>query len=154
MLATRLILEAALHSVLENLVAEYVSGTDAFGLTLYVVAATVLSEILAVFFLLIAMNRRHAIWLERLILFPLGNPDHVVVPEKEILTSLKLELQKNGFSEGLLDETDALSIAKAKELFRLEDDFAFTETTSLHSFSLRRRKTETKQSFLTKLLSE
>ena len=132
----------------------YVSGTDIFGLTLYLVLATVLSEILAVFFLLITMNRRHTIWLERLIMFPLGNPDHLVIPAKEMLTSLKLELQKNGFSEGLLDETDVLSLAKAKELFRHEDDFAWTETTSLNSFNVRRRNTERKSDFISRLLLE
>ena len=55
--------------------------------------------------------------MKRLIIFPLGVPDHLVSEEeKEILTQLKEEIARTGFSDSLLDESDIISMARARHL--------------------------------------
>jgi len=48
---------------------------------------------------------------------------------------LKEEIQKDGFNEALLDESDVLSLAKARDFLKFEDSFAFSETKSSQSHS-------------------
>ena len=62
------------------------------------------------------MLKRHSIWLDRLNIFPLGLPDGVTRQEVQVLAQLKEEIAKNGFNDQLLDDSDILSLARAKNL--------------------------------------
>lgn len=71
--------------------------------------------------------------MERLNIFPLGLPDGVKPPEAELLKALKEEIAKNGFSQSLLEESDIVSVSRAKNLLWAdggEDNFAFSDSAS------------------------
>ena len=67
--------------------------------------------------LIVAMTK-HEIWLDRLMIFPLGIPDSklIEIQKEEVLAQLKDEIAKNGFNEHLLEDSDILSIARSKHL--------------------------------------
>jgi hypothetical protein len=85
MLVLRLFIEAVLRSDLKSLLADFINGTDEAGFTIYFTIAGLFSEILAQVCLLITMGQSHSIWLERLVLFPLGQPDGVAGQERCLL---------------------------------------------------------------------
>ena len=75
----RLGLEAVLNYKLDQMFYDCVTDDD-YRFILYFTFATIFSEYLAELLLIIAIFKRHNIWLERLNLFPLGLPDGVEPP--------------------------------------------------------------------------
>ena len=129
----RLGLEAVLRIKLNTLFYNAVNGVNDYKFILYIIFSTIFSEYLAEITLLIAIFKRHNIWLERLNLFPLGLPDGVEPPQhEELLAQLKEEFKQTGFNEELLDESDIMSLAKARNLIPSdEDNFFFSDTDSV-----------------------
>jgi len=94
------------------------------------------------------MRQRYLIWLDRLNIFPLGLPDGVKPPEGEILKQLQEEIAKNCFRESLLADSDALSLAKARNLVRHEcadDCFAYSDSTSSMNMNMPSMQSNWKQ---------
>ena len=92
--------------------------------------------------------------MERLNIFPLGLPDGVKAPEADILKALKEEIAKNGFSQSLLEESDIVSLSRAKNLLWMdgpEDNFAFSDSAS-SMYTASQRRVPRSPSSLTRIL--
>ena len=116
------------------------SGADSYFYPVYYGISTFFTVNIAQLSLVITASVRYNQWLDRLILFPLGLPDNVVIPEREMLAQLKEEFSKNGFNEQLLEEySDILSQAKTKNPLKYdadEDNYSYShESTSLPAAS-------------------
>ena len=85
MMTLRLLIEAVFRPKLKSLIADYMDGTNDTGFIIYFTIAGLFSEILAQVCLLVTLSKSHSIWLERLVLFPLGLPDGLAQPESELL---------------------------------------------------------------------
>ena len=75
---------------------------------------------------------RYKVWLDRLILFPLGLPDGYSLAGEEMLVQLQEEIARNGFREELLDESDIVSLARARNVLKScdEDNFMYSDDAS------------------------